>query len=323
MKFALATIVLAVFQAAGSAAILPDAIGPYHQAGASKPALAEKPVWNDYGLKDWETATYQDGKSKLTVTAWRLTDTTGSLAAYQWQRPADSKPSKPGALEAETDTSLLWTHGNYLVLFQGYKPSAAELDALGKSLKNVDQTPLPVLPGYLPGGNLTPNSERYITGPGSLSRFAQEISPSLAGFHFGAEAEVGVFHSPNGDMRLAIFNYPTPQIAMEKVAEFQKLPGAMVKRTGPLVAVIPHAGDPDMAERLLGEIRYQAEITRDEYVPTRRDNMGDLLLNICILIAILAAFATVSGLIWGGLRYLLRIARKGQEPEAMITLHLE
>jgi len=65
----------------------------------------------------------------------------------------------------------------------------------------------------------------------------------------------------------------------------------MVKRTGPLVAVVPAAADPDLAERLLGGIRYQAEITRNEYVPTERDNMGDLLLNICILTGILAAFA--------------------------------
>ena len=136
---------------------------------------------------------------------------------------------------------------------------------------------MPVLPAYLPNGDLAPNSERYITGPASLSRFAPEISPSLAGFHFGAEAQTGVFHSPKGDMRLEIFNYPTPQIAMDKVAEFQKLPGAVAKRTGPLVAVIPQPADPDMAERLLGGIRYEAVITRDEYVPTRRDNMGDLL----------------------------------------------
>jgi hypothetical protein len=323
MKYATALLALALLPAAVQAAILPDTIGSYHQTATSKPALTDKPVWGDYALKDWETAVYQNGASKLSVTAWQLTDTTGSMAAFEWQRAADATASKAGALAAETDGSLLWVHGNYLLLFEGYKPAPAELDALGQTLKNVDQTALPVLPGYLPGDNLTPNSQRYITGPGSLARFAPEISAALAGFHFGAEAQMGVFHSPNGDMRLAIFNYPTPQIAMEKVAEFQKLPGAMVKRSGPLVAVIPKSADPDLAERLLGEIRYQAEITRDEYVPTRRDNMGDLLLNICILIGLLAAFATFSGLLWGGLRYLFRIARKGQEPEAMITLHLE
>jgi hypothetical protein len=110
---------------------------------------------------------------------------------------------------------------------------------------------------------------------------------------------------------------------MQKVADFQKLPGALAKRSGPFVSVVVAPADPDLAEKLLGEIKYQAEITSDEYVPTRRDNMGDLLLNICILIGILAAFSMVSGLLFGSLRYLLRIVRKGEDPEVMITLHLE
>lgn len=323
MKHAIATLALVLLPIAGSAAILPETIGEYHRTGSSQPALSDRPVWSDYNLKDWETASYQNGTAKFTVAAWQLADTTGSLAAFDWQRPADAKPSKRGPLAAETSTGLVWVHGNYLFSFDGYKPSTAELEAFGDGLKNVDQTPLPVLPSYLPADNLTPNSERYITGPASLARFDPTISASLAGFHFGAEGQAGVFHSPKGDMTLTIFNYPTPQIAMEKVTDFQNVPGAMAKRSGPFVAVVMSPTDPDLAERLLGEIRYQAEITRDAYVPTRRDNMGDLLLNICILIGILAAFAVVSGFMVGGLRYLARVVRKGEEPEAMITLHLE
>jgi hypothetical protein len=41
------------------------------------------------------------------------------------------------------------------------------------------------------------------------------------------------------------------------------------------------------------------------------------------LIGILLSFALVSGLAVGGFRALLRRARHGAEPEAMITLHLE
>jgi len=191
------------------------------------------------------------------------------------------------------------------------------------SLKNVDPTTLPILPGYLPSESQVPNSGRYLVGPVSLQRFDPGIPPSVAAFHMGAEAQTGVFHSPKGDLTVAIFNYPTPQIAMQRVEEFAKLPQTLAKRTGPLVAVIQNSPDPDFAENLLAGIRYQATVTRDEYVPTRRDNMGDLLLNICILIGILAALALVSGLFFGGLRGLLRLGRKGPEPEPMISLHLE
>jgi hypothetical protein len=122
---------------------------------------------------------------------------------------------------------------------------------------------------------------------------------------------------------MAIFNYPTPQIAMGKIDEFGKIPGAVVKRSGPFVAVVLSPADPDAAERLLSQVRYQAEVTRDERVPTRRDNIGDLIINVFVLIGILLVFSTVSGLLLGGFRALLRRGKKGDEAESMISLHLE
>jgi hypothetical protein len=186
----------------------------------------------------------------------------------------------------------------------------------------VDNTALPVLTGYLPTENLVLQSQRYIVGPVGLEKFVPGIPPSVAAFHFGAEAQTGVFHSPKGDISLAIFNYPTAQIAMQKVGDFAKLPAAVAKRSGPLVAVVLSPADTDFAERLLGLVRYQAEVTRDEYVPTRRDNPGVLIVNIFILIGILGLFAIVSGFAFGGMRVLRRKTRNGEESDAMITLHL-
>ncbi|MBZ5618199.1 MAG: hypothetical protein LAQ69_05590 [Acidobacteriia bacterium] len=305
------------------AAILPETIGPYHRTSTLPAALADRPLWDEYGLKDSETAGYESGGVKFTATAYRLLDTTAALAAFDWQRPAKSSPSAVGRLAAETPDSLLLVHGNYLLSFAGYKPTTAELDGVVEGLRNIDTTGLPTLPSYLPSQDLVPNSERYITGPAGLQKFASSIPPSVAAFHFGAEAQLGIFHSPKGDMSLAIFNYPTPQIAMLQVADFEKLPGAVAKRSGPLVALVLAPPDPDFAERLLAGIRYRAEVTRDEYVPTRRDNIGSLLLNAFILIGILLAFSLVSGLALGGFRALMRRGKKGEEADAMITLHLQ
>jgi hypothetical protein len=110
---------------------------------------------------------------------------------------------------------------------------------------------------------------------------------------------------------------------MQKVPDFERLPDAMVKRSGPLVAVLLAPADRDMAERLLARVRWEAEVTRDAYVPTQRDNPGDLLLNIFKLIGLLLLFATLSGLLMGAARVLMRVLRHGEEPEAMIVLHLE
>ena len=306
-----------------TASILPDTIGSAHRTAESQPTLADRAVWDDYGLQASEVATYQSGASKFTVTAWQLRDPTAAMAAFDWQRPENAKPSNVAALAASTSDGLYFVHGQYLLAFAGYQPPANELTALRASLKNVDTTVLPLLPGYLPSGDLAPNSERYITGPGSLARFLPGVSPSTVGFHFDAEGQLGVFRSSKGPMTLAIFDYPSPQIARQKVADFEQLTGAMVKRSGPLVAVLLDPPDRDMAERLLSQVRWQAEVTRNEYVPTARDNPGNLLLNIFKLIGILLVFALLCGLLTGGVRALLRLARRGKEPEVMITLHLE
>src|SRR5262249_37407197 len=148
--------------------------------------------------------------------------------------PTDGKASPLGKYSAETEKGLMIAHGNYLLDFQGYKPTTAELEGLFQKLPKLDQSPLPALVGYMPTDGLAPNSERYVVGPVTLGAFFAEISPSLAAFHYGSEAEIATF----GAQKLAIFNYPTPNIARERLAEFDKVQGVMAKRSGPLVAVI-------------------------------------------------------------------------------------
>lgn len=319
MKFLIAL----VLPLLASAAILPDTIGAYHRTAVSQPILADQAIWDEYGLKASETATYDNGGEKFTATAYRLQDSTGALAAFEWQRPAAATASNAAPMAAETKTGLLLVHGNYLFSFDGYKPPKQELDAALNALANIDTSSLPVLATYLPTEGLAVNSERYVTGPVALQRFLPAVPPSVAAFRFGAEAQLGSYRGPKGETTLAIFNYPTPQIAMEQVAAFQKLPGAAVKRSGPMIAVVVAPPDADWAEHLLAQVRYQAEITRDEYVPTQRDNPGNLLYNTFLLTGILLALAILSGIFFGAIRGFRRAIAKGEEPGAMITLHIK
>jgi hypothetical protein len=84
------------------------------------------------------------------------------------------------------------------------------------------------------------------------------------------------------------------------------------------VAAIVAPSDPDAAERLLAQVRYEAQVTLAERMPTRRDNIGDLIINALILIGFLLGFSLVAGLAFGGLRALRRVMNPGPEPEAMI-----
>ena len=78
---------------------------------------------------------------------------------------------------------------NYVFLFEGWRPLDRELQELEKALPGMRSGGgLPRLPSFLPDKNRIRNSERYITGVESLSRFESRISPMLVGFENGAEA---------------------------------------------------------------------------------------------------------------------------------------
>ena len=132
------------------AAILPDSIGAYHRTAVSQPTLNGRDLWDEYGLHEYESATYENGAAKFTATAYQLQDSTGAMAAFNWQRPAAAKASPGGAFAAETKTGLMLVRGNYVLLFDGYKPAAAELDGVTGSLIHVDGTPFPTLPVSYP-----------------------------------------------------------------------------------------------------------------------------------------------------------------------------
>jgi len=304
-------------------AIWPENIGAWKRTATMQATLFDRPIWDEYGLKESEAARYENGDQGFTVTGYRLQDTTGAMAAFDWQRPAKSTTSNLAPLAADTGEGLLVVHGNYLLLFNGHKPDAADLKAMFDGLRNVDTTVLPTLPGNLPTQDLLANSQRYITGPASLAKFTPGIPPSVAAFHYGAEGQLGTFHSPKGDMALVIFNYPTPQIAMLKESDFRGIPGGnIVKRSGPLVAVVLAPPDPDAAERLLAQVKYEAVVTLDQWVPSHRDNIGNLVINAFILIGILLGFSIVSGLVFGGWRAFRRRGARGDEADALTTLHL-
>ncbi len=304
-------------------AIWPENIGAWKRAATMQATLVDRPIWDEYGLKESEAARYENGDENFTVTGYRLQDTTGAMAAFDWQRPAKSIASPLAPLAADTVDGLLVVHGNYLLSFSGRKPEPAELSALFDGLRNVDTTVLPTLPANLPAQDRVANSERYITGPTSLAKFIPSIPPSVAAFHYGAEGQMGVFHGPKGDMGMVIFSYPTPQIAMLKEMDFRGIPGGnLVKRSGPLVAVVLAPADPDAAERLLSQVKYEASVTLDQWVPSHKDNIGNLVINAFILIGILLGFSIVSGLAFGGWRAFRRRGNRGDEADALTTLHL-
>lgn len=310
--------------AAGSAgaAILPDTIGEWNKGAATAAAVPAQKVWQEYGLQDSEAAPYTKGGQKYTISAYRFADATGAFAAFEEAQPADAKSIEVTGLGSANASEEVVTVGNYLFIFKGYRPNAEELNHIVGTVPKYAQSPLPTLPKYLPGG-AEPNSERYIVGPDSLARFAPQISPSTAAFHFNAEAGLARYPGKQGkSTTLVVFSYPTMEMARDRIGHFQQIPGAIAKRSGPLVAVALNPASPDDAERLLSKVRFQADVTLPEHVPTLKDNPVNLFLNIIILCLILAGICVLGGVMVGGFRLLVRRAGASGDGDSMISLHL-
>ncbi len=312
---------LLVVVSGASAAILPDTIGEWMKGAASPAAVPDQKVWHEYGLEDSESAPYTSGSRKYNIAAYRFADATGAFAAFEQAKPADSRPVSVTGLGAEDANEEIVAVGNYLFVFNGYKPKPEELNHIVGAVPNYAQGRIPDLQKYLPAGAVS-NSERYITGPDSLAQFVPSISPSTAAFHFNPEAELAKYGAPGKETSIVVFNYPTMEMARDRLAHFEQIPKAIVKRTGPLVAVALNPVDADAAERLLSQVRYQAEVTVPEHVPTLKDNPANLFLNIFILCLVLAGFCVLSGLVVGGIRILFRRAGASGEGDNMISLHL-
>jgi hypothetical protein len=305
-------------------AIFPDQIGDFTRSAPKTFATPDQSLYDEYGIEATEQADYSSPqKTKFSATAWRSRDTTGAMALFQARRPSGAVYKKLADLTATTSDGIIFVRGNYVFQLTGKVPAQADLDPVLAQLPKLEQSPLPALIGYLPAASLVPNSERYIIGPVSLDRSGAGIPAATAAFHLGAEGQLGKYRTPKGVLTLVIFNYPTPNLARDRFEDFQKVPGVIAKRTGPLVAAIAGNPDPDVAERLLSQVRYEANLTWNEKVPQNElKQAANAVLAMFALAGILILGSIVVGIGFGGFRVLRKKIGGKAEPEEMITLHL-
>lgn len=309
-------------------AIFPDKLGPFEKHPPKAFAAPDRDLYSEYGMEATEQAEYvapaeKSDARKFSATAWRFRDSTGAMAAFESRRPPGAKPEKVTALSVATSDGRIFAYGNYVFQFAGAFPEQSDLQIFYSQLPKLEQSPLPAVMSYLPAEGLIPNSERYILGPVSLQRFEPRISPSAAAFHQSAEAQLGRYDTPKGQTSLVIFAYPTPNMARDRAAEFEKIPGTLAKRTGSLVAVIVQPPDTDAAERILAKINYQANMTWTEKPPENfARSTANMLLSIFALAGILIVFSVLVGFGLGGFRWFRKRGADPKDDPAMIVLDL-
>ena len=287
------------------AEMLPEALGEFERKSLESVEPDQRELQDEFGFEEAEKAVYvtPDGR-RTEITATRYYDATGAFSAFSWLKPADGELSGYGKRAWQSSRGALIQFGNYLIEMTGAVPEDEHVELMLAYLPRVRITVDPPLLKFIPKGEATPESERHILGPVALEKVAPEVPPSTVGFHFGTEAHYGRYPSSEGEMRMLLFGYPSPQMARAQIEEFHALDGVIAKRDGPLIAVVIAPPSPDEAQRLLARIRYAAEVTGEYTPPRRHDNVGTLILDIMILSGILALLCIVGGVLVAGVRIL-------------------
>ncbi len=338
----LSCLCLAAFAlAADNTAFLPHSFAGWTQTGAVKtssdPARADgayPAVLKEYGFAASEAATYtRDDGRKLTIKAARFNDATGAYGAFTFYRQPEMKTEEIGTKAASLNNRLLFFRSNILVdanFDRVTEMSGSELRELAAMLPSAKGPAdnLPNLPEYLPKKDAVANSAKYILGPQALVASKAALNAEQINFALSPEILSQDYTSREGDLTLTIINYPTPQIAGERVRVLESNKSLLARRSGPLVDVVTGAIGSSEAHDLLNSVNYEAEVTWNEATSlSKRDNIGNLILAVFTLIGIILLVSLIFGVFFGGIRILAKRLfpdKVFDRPEAIeiIQLHL-
>jgi hypothetical protein len=320
---------------------------------AADPANA--PVLQEYGFKRLEKASYtRDDGRNLTIKAAVFDDASGAYGAFTYYVSEDMRAEIIGGGGAYLNNRVLFYQGNVLVdaVFDRMSVmSAAQLRDLAGLLPQAEGNKgnPPSLHTYLPKRafqkDFDKHTIKYILGPLALGRIGSPLPASMVDFRSGAEVVIGKYEAAAGDATLMLIEYPTPQIAAERLRQIdashkviEQQPGVASivdvgpffdARTGPILVIASGPLSKSEARSLMSSISYEADVTWNEntYV-TKKDNLANFLFNAIILCGIVVGLALVAGIAFGGLRVLVKRFFPDSvfdRPEAMevISLHLE
>ncbi len=240
------------------------------------------------------------------------------------------KPAAIGNNGARNAHEVVFWSGTTVVdvTFSGPQgPSTASLKALAKSLPPASGRfgVAPSLPQYLPAKSLDQSTVHYAIGPAAYVASGGVLPVNVIDFSRDAETVTAQYATSGGRGTLTLIEYPTPQMAVNAEKSIgallkgpptsglqQSSPAALgVRRSGPIVAVTSGNFSSAEAQALLGQVKYQAEVTWSHSSDGKGEvkRAAEMLLGIATLTAILVACALLLAAFLGGGRALWRILR--------------
>jgi hypothetical protein len=332
--------------------VLPAHFGKWTASNAvQSPAIPAntKDILTESGLESAETRAYSNGNTAVTLTTYRLHDSSGAYEAYTFlQDPKNSCPqfsaltpcSTP--VDASSDKKRVALVGNILIVIDNVAAlTPDDLDALSKQINaKADQTPAPPIPNYLPSHDLIPGTEKYALGPAAfrsalstLNRPDYRTLSDAAGFSSGAEAIFAQYQKQTDAAVVLLIDYPTPQLAGLHWKHLeQALPSSSnadrtsIERKGTLLAIVLAPTSRAYAARLRDAVNYETQVTWNEPTHTITDPpITTVLAKIIIATGVFMLVAIVFGVAFGGVRVLMKSLFPGKvfdRPEQMDVLQL-
>jgi len=314
----------------------------------TRPAIA-KDVLAESGLESAETRAYSNGNAAITVTTYRLHDSSGAYEAYTFFQVSKSKcPPSSGLMtcmmpvDDPSENRHVTLVGNILIIIDNAATlSPDDQDALSKQISaKADKTPPPPIPNYLPTHDRILGTERYALGPAAFRAALWTLyHPDIralsdaVGFSSGAEAMFARYDNGRDRAVVLLIDYPTPQLAGLHWKHLeQALPpsansdGTSIERKGTLLAIVLAPSSRGYAARVRDAVNYETQVTWNEPTHTITDPpITTVLAKIIIATGVFMLVAIVFGVAFGGVRVLLKSLFPGKifdRPEQMDVLQL-
>lgn len=287
-------------------------------------------ILTEYGLRELTRRNYRRQGREVSVEIFATRQTAGAYGLWTFLRRQTGQAER------------YHHHGKFVIHLTPLQPEAGlpeEISTLIESLRGIlgeTDGQLPVLPAHLPnaaGSGLISGSEVYLVGPLALSRDPQFGERSqLIDYSGLPEVVTADYQSGASTVRLLIAEFHTPQSASDHLSRWPtstnaSRPAPIVRRIGNYIVELAGTSDPQVAESILGQIKYEQKVfwsgrkisnipleyrPLDPAVLREATRTGSIIVRSLVWVGLMLLLMVGVGVIVGGIYFYWRRFRQHQ-----------
>jgi len=277
----------------------------------ARPWGVEPEVDREYGVEKVEIRTYRKGNQTLQAVVEKAADPSSAYGLLTFYQNESMKPEKSMKVTVVGPDQAYLARGLFFV--RVLRPSKMSDEDFRSALVAIagaapSANDMVLLPPSLPPQGLVPASEKYVLGPVAMQKAVPSFPSNLVGFQQGAELQAAVYQQNGQPATLILISYPNIPIArshydamVHSLGVNQKNgAGALYgKLKGSFVLIVQNARSEEIADRLMGRLTIEQQISWDQAPPGKpvAVQMLRLILGNILLIALLVGMAILTGIL--------------------------